>query len=83
MRYFNDFDLFLEAIKGEEKFISNRIKYNIPVNYEISESFIIFHAYDGKEFYTDYQKRKLYETLDKIATFTNVDLDCGCVFTMN
>ena len=82
MRYFNDLDLFLEAVKGEEKFISQRIKYDLPIRYEIGSLEIVFNGYDGKQFFVTYPHGRLFETLDKIATFTNNDLDCGCMFTM-
>lgn len=80
--YFDNLDLFLEAVKGEEKFINSHIKYNLPINYGIGQNMIVFSGYDGKEHAVSYKNRMLFETLDKIAVFTNNDLNCGCMFTM-
>lgn len=79
---FDNLDLFLEAVKGEEKFISERIKYNLPIYYEINSGQIVFNSYDGKRFFVDFHRSRLYETMEKIAVYTNNDLDCGCVFTI-
>ena len=82
MRFFDDLDDFFAEIKKREKFVANRIKYDLPINYEIASLDIVFNGYNGDQLFVSYPHGRLFETMDKIAVFTNNDLGCGCSFTM-
>lgn len=74
---------FLRIITEKaDKFIMRHRDYNIPLSFGVGCGQISLETYDGGEISYEYRPIDLYWDMQKIATYVNNELGCGCYFYM-